>query len=77
MASALAVTALITLTSAALHAFAGNLEAGLALPFAAGALAGQAAGRHAARRVAGPRLQQSFALLCAGAALALAAGNLV
>lgn len=47
-----------------------------ALPFAIGALAGIAAGRRIAPRVAGPRLQSGFSVLLALVAVGLVAGNL-
>jgi uncharacterized protein len=47
-----------------------------ALPFVGGALAGMVAARRIAPRVAGPRLQQGFALLTGVAGLAMLAGIL-
>jgi uncharacterized membrane protein YfcA len=45
------------------------------VPFAAGALAGMVMGRWLAPRIAGPRLQQGFALLLAAVAINMAVGG--
>lgn len=70
-ATSLGVLAVIALAGAGAGALAGTLRADLAWPFTLGALAGLLAGRGVAARLAGPRLQQGFALLSAGVAALL------
>jgi uncharacterized membrane protein YfcA len=76
VATSLAVTALLALAGVAVNAAAGRLDAALALPFACGALAGLLAARPAANRLAGPRIQQAFAALCALAGMLMLNKNL-
>ena len=71
VATSLAVIALVSTASVAVSAAAGHLPWTVALPFSAGALAGMLGGRMVAARLAGPRLQQGFALLSAGVAAAM------
>ena len=73
MKRTLAAIASAALLFAAQAALAGQVPWALALPFAAGALVGLLTGRLFAARLAGPRLQQGFAVM----ALAIAAGLLV
>jgi uncharacterized protein len=54
-----------------LSAWAGHLQLAIALPFAAGSIAGMGIGRVVAPRIAGPKLQQGFALLSALVAVGL------
>jgi len=72
-ATSLAVISLVSIggvTAAALH---GAVVWPVALPFAAGAILAMLAGRKVAARLAGPRLQQGFALVSAAVALLLLA----
>jgi uncharacterized membrane protein YfcA len=62
VATSLAVIALVSTGSVATAAVSGTLHWAVAMPFAAGAVAGLIAGLQAARFVAGPRLQQLFAV---------------
>lgn len=71
VATSLTVVALVSTFAVAMSAVAGRLEIDVAIPFAAGALAGMIAGRTIAPRVAGARLQQGFAVLCALVAIGL------
>jgi uncharacterized membrane protein YfcA len=65
--TSMAVIALVSLCSIAVYGLAGHAIAWpVAWPFALGALAGLLAGRQLARRLSGPKLQQSFALLGLG-----------
>ena len=73
VATSLTVVALVSSSAVAMAAVAGHLEIDVAIPFAAGALAGMAIGRTVAPRVAGSRLQQGFAVLCALVAIGLVA----
>lgn len=58
VATSLAVIALISLMGVAASAASGAMDWVIALPFAAGALAGMLDGRSLAARLAGPQLQQ-------------------
>src|SRR5471030_2493605 len=71
VATSLAVIALVSTSGVVVSAAAGHLPWMVALPFSAGALAGMLGGRLVAARLAGPRLQQGFALLSAGVAAAM------
>lgn len=71
VATSLTVVALVSTFAVAMSAVSGHLEIDVAIPFAAGALAGMAVGRAVAPRVAGSRLQQGFAVLCALVAVGL------
>lgn len=73
VATSLAVVALVSSSAVVIAAAAGHLEFAVAIPFAAGALAGMAAGRMAAPRLAGAKLQQGFAALCVLVAMGLIA----
>lgn len=73
VATSMGVLALVSSGAVAQAALAGQVPWALALPFAAGALVGLLTGRLFAARLAGPRLQQGFAVM----ALAIAAGLLV
>lgn len=68
VATSLAVIALVSTSGVAVSAASGHLPWLVALPFSAGALAGMMGGRMLAARLAGPRLQQGFALLAAAVA---------
>ena len=57
------VLALVSSGAVLQSAMAGRLALDLAVPFAAGALAGLLLARGAATRLAGPRLQQAFAAI--------------
>lgn len=65
VATSLAVIALISLVGVAASAASGAVDWAIALPFSAGALAGMLGGRTLAARLAGQRLQQGFAAVCA------------
>lgn len=71
-ATSMGVLALVSTGAVVQSAMAGRLELAVALPFAAGALAGLLLARGAGKRLAGPRLQQVFAIL----SLVIAAGLL-
>jgi uncharacterized membrane protein YfcA len=70
-ATSLAVITLVACGSVAAAALHGTVQWLLALPFSGGALAGLLLGRRLADRLAGARLQQSFATLCLCVALLL------
>lgn len=71
VATSLAVIALVSMSGVAASAFSGHLQWQIALPFSAGAAAGMLGGRALAARLAGPVLQQGFALLSALVAMAM------
>nr|WP_308494817.1 sulfite exporter TauE/SafE family protein [Duganella fentianensis] len=71
LSTSLAVIALVSFSGVAASAATGHLQWAIALPFSAGALAGMGSGRLLAARLAGPVLQQAFALVSACVALAL------
>lgn len=71
-ATSMGVLALVSSGAVLQSALAGRLALDLALPFAAGALGGLLLARGAATRLAGPRLQQAFAIV----SLLIAAGLL-
>lgn len=73
VATSLGVVALVSLTGVLSAMAAGYMPWAVAWPFAAGALAGVLLGRTFAARLAGPRLQQGFALLSLGIAASLLA----
>lgn len=66
LATSLAVIALIAAVSVVSAALLGSMNWTIALPFAAGALAGALAGRLLAYYLAGPILQQGFAVVSMG-----------
>lgn len=71
VATSLAVIALVSAGSVAAASAGGVMHWGAGAPFAGGAVAGLAAGRLFAHRLAGPRLQQVFAVVGVIAALLL------
>lgn len=73
IATSLAVIALVSITGVISSAFAGNLNWTVAMPFAAGALAGMVGGRTLAARLAGPHLQRVFAIVSALVAVGMVA----
>lgn len=77
VATTLMVIALVSASGVLASAWSGQLPFEVGLPFAAGAVAAMLAGRVIASRLQGPRLQQGFAILAGGVALALAARTLV
>ena len=77
VATSLTVIALVSASGVAAAAWQGAVDWHVAVPFAAGAIAALLAGRQLAARLAGKRLQQSFAAISAAVAvlmLARAAG---
>lgn len=71
LSTSLAVIALVSFSGVAASAASGHLQWAIALPFSAGALVGMTSGRLLAARLAGPVLQQAFALVSAAVAVAL------
>ncbi len=71
VATSLAVIALVSAGSVASAALIGAMPWSIGAPFAGGAALGLMAGRQFSRRLAGPRLQQAFALAGLLAALLL------
>ncbi|MEO7391210.1 MAG: sulfite exporter TauE/SafE family protein [Ramlibacter sp.] len=71
VATSLGVVALVSLAGVLSAGAAGYMPWRVAWPFAAGAFAGVLVGRTFAARLAGPRLQQGFAVLSLGIALGL------
>jgi uncharacterized membrane protein YfcA len=76
LATSLAVITLVAIGGISAAALQGAIVWSLALPFSSGAVLGLLLGRMIAKRVAGARLQQSFAALCVLAALLLLARGL-
>lgn len=76
MATSLAVMALVSVGGVAAAAAQGSIAWGIALPFAAGAVVALLLGRLIAARLAGPRLQQVFALTSALVAVLMLARGL-
>lgn len=76
VATSLAVIALVAVGGITAAAVQGTIVWSIALPFSAGALLGLLLGRLISSRLAGPRLQQSFAVLCVMVALLLFARGL-
>jgi len=72
VATSLAVIALVACASIAANAAAGTLDWRVALPFAAGSVAGMLGGRLLARRSDGKLQQRCFGWVALGVALALA-----
>lgn len=62
VATSLAVIALVSIASVITASVSGVMHWAVGLPFALGAIVGLMIGRHIARFLAGPRLQQLFAL---------------
>jgi len=77
VATSLAVIALVSMTGVVSSAAAGTLNWSVAMPFSAGALAGMAGGRLIAARLAGPLLQQGFAIVSAMVAAGMMAKTLL
>lgn len=73
VATSLAIIALVSTATVSTAAATGALHWAAAIPFAGGALLGLLLGRQIAERLAGPRLQQLFALAALAAAALLAA----
>ncbi len=70
VATSLMVIALVSASAVLSSLVAGRLDSSVGIPFTLGAVTAMLAGRRLAHRLAGPRLQQSFAVL----ALVVAAG---
>ncbi|TDU24186.1 hypothetical protein DFR24_4450 [Panacagrimonas perspica] len=77
IATSTMVIGLVSASTAITAAIAGHLPGFAAAWFAAGAVGGMLVGRLVATRITGPRLQQGFAVLTAGAAVAVAVRALV
>lgn len=73
VATSLAVIALVSLSAVASSALSASLNWTVALPFAAGSLAGMAGGRTISAQVAGARLQKMFAFVSSVVAVGLMA----
>jgi uncharacterized membrane protein YfcA len=71
VATSMGVVALVSVVGVVNAGLAGHMPWGVAWPFAAGALMGLLTGRWFAGHVAGPRLQQGFAVLSLGIAVSL------
>lgn len=71
IATSMGVLALVAAVGVFSASVAGHMDWQVGWPFAAGALVGMLAGRRFAARLAGPRLQQGFALLSLGIAAGL------
>jgi len=77
VATSLAVIALVSTGGVVASALGGHVDWQIALPFAAGALAGMLLGRSFARHLAGPALQQGFAAFAGVVALGLIARTFI
>uniref|UniRef100_A0A0S4VSV9 Probable membrane transporter protein n=1 Tax=Ralstonia solanacearum TaxID=305 RepID=A0A0S4VSV9_RALSL len=71
VATSLAVIALVSVGGVLASAIGGHVDWHIALPFAAGALAGMLTGRGFSRHLAGPALQQGFAAFAGVVAIGL------
>ena len=71
LATSLAVIALVSVGAVGAAAWQGAVNWAVALPFALGAVIALLLGRLLAARLAGARLQQAFAVTCAGVAVLL------
>jgi hypothetical protein len=71
VATSMGVIALVSGAGVLVAGATGQMNWALGIPFATGALGGLLAGRAVAQRLAGPRLQQGFAVLSLSVALAL------
>lgn len=71
MGTSLAVIALVSASGVAAAALGGTVAWAVALPFGAGAVTALLVGRRVARRMAGARLQQGFAVVSGAVALLL------
>jgi uncharacterized protein len=76
VATSLAVIALASIGGVGAAAWKGTIAWDIALPFAIGSVAASLLARMIAARVAGPRLQQGFAIVSAGVAALLLARTL-
>ena len=76
VATSLAVIALASIGGVGAAAWKGTIAWDIALPFAIGSVAASLLARVIAARVAGPRLQQGFAVVSAGVAVLLLARGL-
>jgi len=76
VATSLAVIALVSIGGVTTAALTGAMYWPAAIPFAVGAVLGLVAARQVAHKLAGPRLQQAFAIVGIFAALMLAASVL-
>jgi uncharacterized membrane protein YfcA len=72
IATSLMVITLVSGVAVSVSAWSGHVDWTVALPFAGGAVVAMLAGRVVAARLAGPRLQQGFAVLAGAVAIALA-----
>ncbi|KPA99596.1 TSUP family transporter, partial [Pseudomonas asplenii] len=72
VATSLAVIALVSTASVVTATLSGVMHWSVGAPFAGGAVLGLVLGRQVAGRLAGPRLQQLFAVVGVTAALLLA-----
>lgn len=77
VATSLMVIALVSMFAVMAAAAAGHFDMAVALPFAAGALAGMFAGRTMAPKIGGLRLQRGFAAVSALVAAGLIAKTLI
>ncbi|HCN46764.1 MAG TPA: hypothetical protein DIT18_14800, partial [Pseudomonas sp.] len=77
VATSLAVIALVSTGSVVTASLSGVMHWTVGAPFAVGALLGLLGGRQVAHRLAGPRLQQAFAVVGIGAAVLLACSTLL
>lgn len=71
LATSLAVIALISLIGVIFAAILDGMNWTIALPFSAGALTGMLTGRIFAARLAGPKLQQGFAVVAMGVSVGM------
>jgi uncharacterized membrane protein YfcA len=76
LATSMAVIALVSIGGVSAAAVQGHIAWAVALPFALGAVVALLAGRRVAARLEAARLQQAFALTCAGVAVLLLARGL-
>lgn len=77
VATSLMVVALVSAFAVAASALTGHLDFAIAWPFAVGALIGMLIGRLIAPQIAGPKLQQGFAVLAAVVAFGLITKTLI
>jgi uncharacterized protein len=73
VATSMGVLALVSVVGVASASVGGHMQWQVGWPFAAGALAGMVGGRQFAAHLAGPRLQQAFAVLALAIAIGLIA----
>lgn len=77
VATSLAVIALVSVSGVAYSAIGGHLNWAVAFPFSAGAIAGMMGGRMISARLAGSKLQKSFAAISAVVAVGMIAKSLM